>query len=95
MTNVFIDGEQGTTGLQIHDRLRGRSDITLMTLPVSHRKDTRLRAGMLNNCDIAILCLPDEAAREAVAWWKTRTCGLSMPVQPTGLRPAGHMVFLK
>ncbi|AUU91351.1 N-acetyl-gamma-glutamyl-phosphate reductase [Enterobacteriaceae bacterium ENNIH3] len=67
MTNVFIDGEQGTTGLQIHDRLRGRSDITLMTLPVSHRKDTRLRAGMLNNCDIAILCLPDEAAREAVA----------------------------
>ena len=37
MTNVFIDGEQGTTGLQIHDRLRGRSDITLMTLPVSHR----------------------------------------------------------
>ncbi len=66
MTNVFIDGEQGTTGLQIHDRLRGRSDITLMTLPVSQRKDTRLRAGMLNNCDIAILCLPDEAAREAV-----------------------------
>ncbi|MEN0626704.1 N-acetyl-gamma-glutamyl-phosphate reductase [Phytobacter ursingii] len=70
MTNVFIDGEQGTTGLQIHDRLRGRADITLMALPVSQRKNTRLRAEMLNNCDIAILCLPDEAAREAVAMVK-------------------------
>ncbi|HAT2605963.1 TPA: N-acetyl-gamma-glutamyl-phosphate reductase [Kluyvera intermedia] len=70
MTNVFIDGEQGTTGLQIHDRLRGRADITLMTLPVSQRKHTRLRAEMLNSCDIAILCLPDEAAREAVAMVK-------------------------
>lgn len=67
MTNVFIDGEQGTTGLQIHDRLRDRSDITLMTLPVSQRKDARLRAEMLNSCDIAILCLPDDAARDAVA----------------------------
>lgn len=70
MTNVFIDGEQGTTGLHIHDRLRGRADITLMTLPVSQRKHTRLRAEMLNSCDIAILCLPDEAAREAVAMVK-------------------------
>lgn len=67
MTHVFIDGEQGTTGLQIHDRLRHRSDIKLMTLPVSQRKDRRLRAEMLNGCDIAILCLPDEAARESVA----------------------------
>ena len=70
MTNVFIDGEQGTTGLQIHDRLRGRSDITLMALPVSQRKDRRLRAEILNSCDIAILCLPDEAAREAAAMVK-------------------------
>lgn len=67
MTHVFIDGEQGTTGMQIHDRLRHRSDIKLMALPVSQRKDRRLRAEMLNGCDIAILCLPDEAARESVA----------------------------
>lgn len=67
MTHVFIDGEQGTTGLQIHDRLRHRTDIKLMTLPPSQRKDRRLRAEMLNGCDIAILCLPDEAARESVA----------------------------
>lgn len=70
MTNVFIDGEQGTTGLQIHDRLRDRSDITLMTLPISQRKDARLRAEMLNSCDIAILCLPDDAARNAVSMVK-------------------------
>lgn len=70
MTHVFIDGEQGTTGLQIHDRLRDRSDITLMALPVSQRKDAHLRAEMLNSCDIAILCLPDDAAREAVAMVK-------------------------
>ncbi len=67
MTHLFIDGEQGTTGLQIHDRLRRRSDISLMTLPVAQRKDKHLRAEMLNSCDIAILCLPDEAARESVA----------------------------
>lgn len=70
MTNVFIDGEQGTTGLQIHDRLRDRADIALMALPVSQRKDARLRAEMLNSCDIAILCLPDDAARDAVAMVK-------------------------
>lgn len=67
MTHLFIDGEQGTTGLQIHDRLRNRSDITLMTHPAAQRKDSRLRAQMLNDCDIAILCLPDDAARESVA----------------------------
>ncbi|MGE0970899.1 N-acetyl-gamma-glutamyl-phosphate reductase [Klebsiella sp. WOUb02] len=67
MTHVFIDGEQGTTGLLIHERLRRRSDIELMTLPLSRRKERRLRAEMLNDCDIAILCLPDEAARESVA----------------------------
>lgn len=67
---VFIDGEQGTTGLQIHDRLRDRKDITLLTLPPAERKDTHRRAEMLNSCDIAMLCLPDEAAREAVAMVK-------------------------
>lgn len=63
---VFIDGDQGTTGLQIHERLRGRSDISLLTLPAAERKDARRRAEAINACDIAILCLPDAAAREAV-----------------------------
>ncbi|MBV8271055.1 MAG: N-acetyl-gamma-glutamyl-phosphate reductase [Cupriavidus sp.] len=63
---VFIDGDQGTTGLQIHERLRGRSDLSLFTLAASERKDPRRRAEAINACDIAILCLPDAAAREAV-----------------------------
>src|SRR5471032_714786 len=64
---VFIDGDQGTTGLQIHQRLRGRTDLQLITLSPEHRKDPLQRAEMINACDIAILCLPDEAARDAVA----------------------------
>jgi N-acetyl-gamma-glutamyl-phosphate reductase len=63
---VFIDGDQGTTGLQIHERLRNRTDITLFTLPAADRKDARRRAEAINACDIAILCLPDAAARDAV-----------------------------
>ncbi|WP_133645844.1 N-acetyl-gamma-glutamyl-phosphate reductase [Paraburkholderia flava] len=63
---VFIDGDQGTTGLQIHERLRNRTDLTLVTLPAAERKDSRRRAEAINACDVAILCLPDAAAREAV-----------------------------
>jgi N-acetyl-gamma-glutamyl-phosphate reductase len=64
---VFIDGDQGTTGLLIHERLRDRADIQLISLPAAERKDPRRRAEAINGCDIAILCLPDAAAREAVA----------------------------
>ena len=64
---VFIDGDQGTTGLQIHERLHGRTDLRLVTLPAEQRKDPIRRAEALNACDIAILCLPDDAAREAVS----------------------------
>lgn len=63
---VFIDGEQGTTGLQIRGRLHGRTDITLLTLTGDDRKDARRRAQAINACDIAVLCLPDAAAREVV-----------------------------
>ncbi|WP_109477807.1 N-acetyl-gamma-glutamyl-phosphate reductase [Paraburkholderia sp. C35] len=63
---VFIDGDQGTTGLQIHERLRNRTDLELLTLAADERKDLRRRAEAINACDFAILCLPDAAAREAV-----------------------------
>ena len=65
--NVFIDGDQGTTGLQILARLSGRSDIKLVTLPEGLRKDAAARAAAINDCDVAVLCLPDDAARQAVA----------------------------
>lgn len=65
---VFIDGDQGTTGLQIRARLDARRDLRLLSLPEAERKQPARRAQALNDCDIAILCLPDAAAREAAAW---------------------------
>ena len=67
MIRVFIDGSEGTTGLRIHSRLPGRSDIELMTIDPEKRKDPAARRELLNSADIAFLCLPDAAAREAVA----------------------------
>ena len=64
---IFIDGDQGTTGLAIAERLAGRHDLAVVTLPVGLRKDARARADAINECDVAILCLPDAAARDAVA----------------------------
>ena len=66
MTKVFIDGSAGTTGLRIYERLGSRPDLELMILPDKLRKDPAARADMLNSADIAFLCLPDQAAREAV-----------------------------
>ena len=67
IVSVFIDGAAGTTGLEIADRLAGRTDLTVATLPDDRRKDAGARAEALNDADIVILCLPDDAAREAVA----------------------------
>ncbi len=64
---VFIDGSAGTTGLQIHDRLAARGDVMLLTLPERDRKDERARKQAMNEADIVFLCLPDDAARRAVA----------------------------
>ncbi len=66
MTKVFIDGSAGTTGLRIHERLAERDDIELLILPDELRKDTSARKEALHTADIAFLCLPDDAAREAV-----------------------------
>ena len=67
MKKVFIDGEAGTTGLRIHKRLLQRSDIQLVAIKTALRKDPVERARLLNEADVAFLCLPDAAAMEAVA----------------------------
>jgi len=64
--SIFIDGEAGTTGLQIRQRLAGRRDLTLLSIDPQKRKDAGARAELLNSADAVVLCLPDDAAREAV-----------------------------
>jgi N-acetyl-gamma-glutamyl-phosphate reductase len=67
VAKVFIDGEAGTTGLQIVERLQGRRDLTLVSIDPAKRKDADERKRMLNSADAVILCLPDDAAKEAVS----------------------------
>ena len=67
MTKVFIDGSAGTTGLRIRQRLEGRKELTLLTLPEELRKDPAARKEAMNGADVVFLCLPDAAAIEAVA----------------------------
>jgi N-acetyl-gamma-glutamyl-phosphate reductase len=66
VAKIFIDGEAGTTGLQIRERLAGRRDLEVISIAHEKRKDQDERKRLLNEADIAILCLPDEAAKESV-----------------------------
>ena len=66
-TKVFVDGQEGTTGLRIHDYLAARPDIEVLRIAADKRKDSAERARLLNAADVAFLCLPDAASREAAA----------------------------
>ena len=75
LPKVFIDGHTGTTGLRIHQWMAGREDIELLTLPEELRRDPEERRGQILDADVAVLCLPDEAAQEVAQWvqeWDTR-----------------------
>ena len=68
LPKVFIDGEAGTTGLQVRARLAGRGDLEVISPPDDLRKDPDTRRQFLRDADAAILCLPDAASEEAAAW---------------------------
>ena len=63
---IFIDGEHGTTGLQIRTRMAGRTDVELLSIPEAERRNASIREDLLNSADVAILCLPDDASKQAV-----------------------------
>lgn len=66
MFNVFIDGREGTTGLQIHERLKTRADIHILEIADQDRKNPQIKKRLLNEADLVLLCLPDEASKESV-----------------------------
>jgi len=67
---VFVDGQHGTVGLKLHERLAGRKDIEIIEIPEDKRKDQETKKKFLNEADIVFLCLPDDAARESVSMIK-------------------------
>jgi N-acetyl-gamma-glutamyl-phosphate reductase len=64
---VYVDGQEGTTGLKIHSMLAGRADLEVLSIASDKRKDSAERSRLLNEADVSFLCLPDEAAREAAS----------------------------
>ncbi len=73
VATVFIDGEWGTTGLQIRQRLQGRTDLSVVSIDPERRKDAVARTELLNSVDAVVLCLPDDGAREAVGLIRSNT----------------------
>ena len=88
---VFVDGQEGTTGLRIHEYLAARPDLEVLSIDAQRRKAPAERARLLNESDVAFLCLPDEASREAVSW--VRNPGTCLIDASTAFRTDPGWVF--
>ncbi len=97
-TRVFIDGKEGTTGLQIYERFQNRNDVEIMLIDEEKRKDVNERAKMINSSDITFLCLPDAAAIEAASLCTNpdvRIIALLPLIEQTLLGITASLSFLK
>ena len=93
---IFIDGEHGTTGLQIRTRMAGRADVELLSIPEAERRNAAIREDLLNSADIAILCLPDDASKESVAMTASQQqCASSTRRRPFASPRTGPMASPK
>ena len=92
-TKVFIDGHEGTTGLRIHERLSQRQDIELIPIADEKRKDPDAIRACMKDADIAFLCLPDDAAAEAVKLAEAARCASSIRRRGGGWPRAGPTDF--
>ncbi|CAG7610366.1 N-acetyl-gamma-glutamyl-phosphate reductase [Paenibacillus solanacearum] len=92
--SVFVDGQEGTTGLKIFEYLSNRPDIEILRIDADKRKDPQERSTFLNASDIVFLCLPDAAAKEAVALVKMKKRKSLMPAQPLEQIHIGHTAYL-
>ena len=90
---VYIDGKEGTTGLQIYDRLASRDDIELLLIDETKRKDPDERKKLINAADITFLCLPDAAAKEAVSFVEKDSARIIDASTAHRTAPVGHTGF--
>ena len=91
---VYIDGQAGTTGLQLRQKLQNHKDVEILLISEELRKDEAERKRLMNEAEVVFLCLPDDAAREAVKLVETRTPALLTQAQPTAQIPIGYTAFL-